>query len=551
MEKQHEYYLKIFTSLKTERSSWDKLYLDIGEYIMPSRTRFFISQANRGDTRINRAINNSAFMANRILKAGMHSGITSPARPWFRLTTPDPSLAEFGPVSQWLHIVTKRMQTVFAKSNLYNALPVIYGDVGGFGTAAAAVYEDDEDIIRVYTYPIGEYSLATNARGVVDTLCREMRRTVRQLVTEFGYENCSLQTKNLWDTNNREQWVDVVHVIRPNKDYKKGSMLPKEMEYESVHFEKGSQEDKFLRKGGFMESPLICPRWDVVGTDTYGHGCGIVALGDTKALQLLEKRKAQAIDKMVNPPLQAPSSIMNSGVSTLPGGINYHDEFTNGAGIRPLYEVNWRPDVAQAEIQGIERRINSAFFADLFLMLTMQSQDMTATEVVQRQEEKMLMLGPVLERLNDELLDPLIDRTFNIMLRKGLIPPAPPELEGVELKVEHISIMAQAQKMVQTGTIDRLAGFIGQIAQFRPDVLDKIDVDSTVDTYADMLGTPPTIILSTDQANAMRQQRAEAAAQQQQMEQQAQAAKAAKDLSQASTEGDNALNEIVEGMTGL
>lgn len=549
MKPEHSDYLRTFNSLKSERSSWDKLYTDLSEYIMPARTRFFMSQTNRGDTRVNRQVNNTPQMAWRILKAGMHAGITSPARPWFRLTTPDPGLAEYGPVSKWLHVVTQRMATVFAKSNLYNALPVIYGDVGGFGTAAAVIYEDEDDVIRVYTYPIGEYSLAANDRGVVDTFVREFKKTVRQLVDEFGLEKCSLSVQNLHRTGELHKWIDVIHVIKPNKNYKRESNIPTEMKFESVYFEKGAEQNEFLRRGGFMESPLLCPRWDVIGNDVYGHGCGVVALGDSKALQLYEKRKAQALDKMVNPPLQAPSSIMNSGVSTLPGGINYHDDTERG-GIRPLYEVNFRPDIAQQEIANIERRVNSAFFADLFLMLSMQSQDMTATEVVQRQEEKMLMLGPVLERLNDELLDPLIDRTFNIMMRKGLLPPPPEELVGVDLKVEHISIMAQAQKMVQTATIDRAVGFIGQIAQARPDVLDKINVDATVDTYADMLGIPPDIIYSTEEANAIRQQRAQAQAQQMQQEQQAQAAATAKDLSQANTEGDNALSDIIEGMTG-
>lgn len=546
----HNHYLQIIGALKTERSSWDKMYRDISEYIMPARSRFTMSEANRGDVRINRSPNNTAMMALRILKSGMHSGITSPARPWFKLTTPDPTLAEFAPVREWLHVVTQRILTVMAKSNIYNALPIIYGDCGGFGTAACVLYEDEEDVIRAQTFPVGQYSVAANRRGVIDTLTREFRMTVGQLVNEFGKENVSTAVRSMYDTNKRNQWIDVAHVIRPNDDYIPDSPLPKHMPIESIYFETGSGEQKFLRKSGFMESPLLCPRWDVVGEDVYGYGCGIIALGDTKALQLMEKRKAQAIDKMVNPPLKIPSSMRGNAVSTLPGGINYVDDM-DGKGIGPLYEMNFDIGAVSNEIAITEQRINRAFFADLFLMLSMTRKDMTATEVAERHEEKLLMLGPVLERLNDELLDPLIDRYFGVMNRLGMLPPPPPELEGVDLKVEHISIMAQAQKMVATAGIDRAVGFIGQVAQFRPDVLDKLDVDQTVDEYLDMLGVPPTIINSDDEVAAMRQERAAMQQQQMQMEQQAQAAQAAATLSKADTSGDNALSELVSGATGL
>jgi len=544
------FYKTLLHSLKSERSSWDRVYRDIGEYIMPGRTRFTMTDANRGDVRINRSSNNTAMLATRILKSGMHSGITSPARPWFRLTTPDPSLAEFGPVREWLHVVTQRMYTVMAKSNLYNALPVIYGDCGSFGTAAAVLYEDDKDIIRVKTFPVGQYSLASDKRGVIDTVCREFRMTVEQLVGEFGLDNVSQSVYGMYKNNQRSAWIDVMHVIRPNDDHDPTSPLPKYLPYESIYLEVACQDEKYLRKSGFAERALVAPRWDIIGEDVYGYGCGVVALGDTKALQLMEKRKAQAIDKLVNPPLKVPSSLRNNQVSALPGGITYVDDL-DGKAIGPLYQVNFDINAVANEIAITENRINRAFFADLFLMLAMTQKDMTATEVAERHEEKLLMLGPVLERLNDELLDPIIDRYFGVMNRLGMIPPAPPELEGVDLKVEHISIMAQAQKMVATAGIDRAVGFIGQLASIRPDVLDKLDADQTVDEYMDMLGIPPTIINSDEEVAAIRQQRAAAAQAQAQMEQQMAAAQTAETLSKANTEGGNALGDMVKGMTGI
>ena len=551
METKKQSLERLRNTLKKERSSWDKLYRDLGDYILPGRLRFLTDNTNRGDVRNNRSHNNAAFMSARVLKSGMHSGITSPARPWFRLTTPDPDLADYGPVKEWLYQVTNRMQTVFHRSNLYNALPTIYGDCGTFGIAAAAIYEDANDMLRAYTFPVGQYYVASSARGDVDTLVRELKMTVRQLVQQFGEDNLSRAAKSLLKSNNLEQWIDVVHVIRPNDDFDPQSPLSKHKPIESTWYEKAGDEDKFLRQSGFDESPIVVPRWEVMGEDVYGNGPGQVAIGDVKALQFMEKRKAQAIDKMVNPPMIGDSSLRTKKTSLLPGDVTYVDSSMGAQGFRPAFEINFDIGSVSQEIANTENRINSAFFADLFLMLAMSDRrQMTATEVAERNEEKLLMLGPVLERLNDELLNPIIDRAFSIMLRNGAIPPPPDEIQGTDLRVEHISIMAQAQKMVATASIDRFTGYVGQLAQFDPSVLDKFNMDQTVDEYADMMGVPATIVRGDDEVQGIRQQRAGAQERAQQQEAMQQQAQAAKTLSETDTQGENALSEIIRGTTG-
>ena len=543
---------RIHAALKKERTSWDQMFRDIGDHVMPHRLRFLQDETNRGDLRNNKSYNNTPFLAARTLKSGMHSGITSPARPWFRLTTPDPELAEFGPVKEWLYDVTRRMETVFHRSNIYNALPTIYGDCGTFGTAAAALYEDPRDLMRAYTFPVGQYYLATSSRGDVDTMVREMKMTVRQLAQQFGEENLSTSTKSMLNSGEYDKWIDVIHIIKPNDNYDPESPLPKHKRIMSVTYEEKSNENKFLRESGFDESPLLAPRWEVLGENVYGNGPGQYSLGDSKQLQLMEKRKLEAIDKMVNPPMIGDSSLRGRQASLVPGGITYVDNTAGVNGFRPAFEINFRVDQVAAEIQTVENRINSAFFADLFLMLAMSDRrQMTATEVAERHEEKLLMLGPVLERLNDELLNPIIDRTFGIMERAGVLPPPPQELQGVDLRVEHISIMAQAQKMVATAGIDRFTGYVGQLAQFDPSVMDKFNMDNAVDEYHSSMGVPANIIRSQNEVDEIRQQRAQMAAQRRQEEQLMEQAKAAKTLSETNTEGDNALNEIIDGTRGL
>jgi hypothetical protein len=175
---------------------------------------------------------------------------------------------------------------------------------------------------------------------------------------------------------------------------------------------------------------------------------------------------------------------------------------------------------------------------------------MTATEVAERHEEKMLMLGPVVERLHSEMLDPLIETTFEHMLAAGIVPPAPPELSGMDLNVTYVSMLAQAQRAIATNGVDRFVGNLGQIASFKPDVLDKFDSDVWADKYSDMLGVDPELIVAGDKVALIRQQRAQAQQQAQQAAQMEQVANAAGKLGGVQTPTGNAGNDVMQAFSG-
>jgi len=200
------------------------------------------------------------------------------------------------------------------------------------------------------------------------------------------------------------------------------------------------------------------------------------------------------------------------------------------------------------DIQEVKQRINKGFYADLFLMISQMDTTRTATEISARQEEKMLMLGTVLERLHNEMLDPLINLTFNKALDAGMLPPPPPELQGMDLEVEYVSVLAQAQKSVGTASIDRLLGLVGQVAQFKPEVLDKINSDAIVNQYADMLGTDPQLVVPDKQVAELRAQRAQAQQQAQQQAMVPQQAQTAKVMSETSLDNDSALSALVDNL---
>lgn len=550
-----------FQALKTERArGWESNWRDLADYIEPRTGRWCLSDSNNGERRDQKIINASATYAARALEAGMMSGITSPSRKWFNLATPDPDLMEYGPVKVWLHQVSMAMNELFARSNLYNVLPTIYGENGIFGTACMAAMPDQQDLVRFYPFTVGSYYIANSARLQVDTVYREFRMTARQMAQQFGQEALSQTVRGMLDSKG-DSWIDVCHAIEPNDDRVSGRMDNKNMPYRSVYFEKNGDRDKVLRQSGFRDFPAMAPRWKLNGEDVYGTGPGSIAIGDTKALQLMERRKAEMVEKGVRPPMIAPESLRNQKASIVPGDITYVNVQQGMQGFVPALTVDpgWLTGI-RGEIQAAEDKINTAFFVDLFLMVSQMDSVRTATEIAVRKEEKMLMLGPVLERLNDELLDPLIDRTFGLMLEQsapiwaGLmpgrpaLPPPPKELAGMDLRVEYTSILAQAQKALGVSSIERTVGFAGNLAGLNPEVLDKLDMDQAVDEYAAMIGVPPTMLRSDDQIAQIRQQRAEAQAQQAQAEQLSQSIQGAKLLSETDVSSPNALTAIAGGV---
>jgi hypothetical protein len=518
--------------LKNERASWFGHWKEVSTYLLPRSGRFFVQDRDRGHRRHNAIYDNTGTRALRVLAAGMMSGMTSPARPWFRLSTRDPELAKSAAVRVWLDQVTGIMRQVFAKSNTYRAFHSMYQELGAFGTGTSIIMDDYDDIIRHYPLTTGEYCIATDYRGQVTTLYREFQKTVAEIVSEFGYDKCSTAVKNLYDRGTLDSWVTIIHAIEPRSDRDPSKKDSKNMAWKSVYFEIGGNPDVYLRESGFDHFPALAPRWDANGGDIYGHSPGMEALGDIKQLQQEQLRKGQAIDYMTKPPLQAPTSMKNREMDMLPGGVSFVDAGASG-GIKTQFEVRLDLNHLLGDIQDVRERVRSSFYADLFMMLANQSDSrMTATEVAERHEEKLLMLGPVLERLHNEMLDPIIDVTFARLLAAGVVPPPPPDLQGQDLKIEYTSMLAQAQRAVGTNSIDRFVGNLGQIAQFKPDVLDKFDSDYWADAYSDMLGVDPQLIVASNQVALIRENRAKAQQAAQQQAQAPQAAAAAKDLSQ-------------------
>jgi len=546
--------------VKDRDSSWLAKWKNMRDYLAPNDGQFEGDQPNDGDRRDRKMNNKRPMRSAQIAAAGMASGMASQARPWFALAAPN-GVQQSASIDRWLYDVADAIRQVLSKSNLYNILPQVFHSQAVYGTAAMSALPDDEDVIRFHHYPVGTFALDTSARGVVDTFYREYTMTPRQMAQQFGEDNLSVNVKNAAQRGELTP-IKVCHLIEPNPDADMHRVDSAAMPWRSSYWEKGSNDGMVLRQSGFTSFPIMAPRWDVNGVNVYGTGPGDVALGKSRELQLLEADKLRVVQQYARPAVTAPLSMRGQAASLVPGGIAWVPDNLVGRSFQPAYtpDPNILPNL-RSEINECISAIAEAFFEDLFLLISQSEGTMTAYEVSQRKEEKMLMLGPVVERNNDELFDPLMNQVFAVMLEQSmprwmgllpgvpLIPPPPEELAGVPLTVEYVSILAQAQKSVAAGSIERALQFTSMLVQSGvQDAFDAIDTDEAQKGYYAAIGAPPIMLRDAKQVEAIRQARVEQAAQQQQMEQAAAMVEGAKTLSETPTGGDTALTALTGAM---
>jgi hypothetical protein len=583
--------------MNLDRETWRSFILDVKNNFLPYKTRWLDDGGvpNRGNKKMQYIVDNCPMLSLRTMRNGLMSGMTSPARPWFRLRPGDDDIYEKPGVAEWCERATDAVHRILQKSNFYRQIPSFYDEIGGFGTAAFGVYEiphnpkkKHQALVNVQTYTWGEYWISQNDQGDVDTFIRKYKQTVRQVVMKFvddpkdpddpTWQNLAPTTRAMWRNRQWEQWIDVVHVIEPNDEYEEGAFGLNGMKTRSVYYELGGDPDTLLGVKGFADSPIKVARWDTNSDNVWGYGPAMYCLGDAKQLQVQQKRKMQGIDKQMEPPLMGDANLKRTTVSQLPGDITWLEGLTTSTvGLKPLYEV--KPDLQYMieDIQETRKRIESGMYTDVFQMMkTLGDQlkaGITATEIDARKQEQLLELGPLLDRLNGEAFEPLIDQVFDIAVRRSkvawalmarnikvpdgiemFIPPPPPALQGVKLDIQYISILAQAVRVAEIQGINQVTQYILQLAEAKPEVLDKFDFDKAVEIIADRTGTPPECVVSDELVKRIRQQRQQAqqAAQQAQQKQEMlqSASQAAKNLGQTPVGGTNALDQLLNGQAG-
>jgi hypothetical protein len=497
-------------------SWWTQNWSNLSQYILPRRS-IWLTQSTGGLPSPNnmtrgRQINNSildptATFATRVCAAGLMSGLASASRPWFKVTT---SLKNFQPDEagrQWMDEVENRLYTILAGSNFYNAFAQECEDLVVFGTAPSIIYEDAKDLIRCYNPVVGEYYLAADATLRVDGLFRQFVMTVSQMVSFFGLENCPEEIQGLWKQkgNGIDTERIIAHSIEPNYEVTGCPKIPGNFTWREVYWVYGASSKYPLSKRGFVDCPFSAARWATQSNDAYGRSVGMDVLPDVIQLQVETGRKAEGIEKGLRPPLIADISMKNQPSSILPGHVTYVQNLGPGSGMRSIYEVNFDLEHVSADIAQIQQRIKVGLFNDLFLMLSENpTQKQTAYETAAKIQEKLQVLGPVIENIITESLKPKLKRIYGIVTRKGMMPPMPDSMKNIPLDVEFISMLALAQKASNTGGLERLAALIGNMVAVYPEVRDILNPDLFIRQFNDLLNNTESVLRDPKEVAKMR-----------------------------------------------
>lgn len=561
-------------SLYTWRESWwSQNWSDLAQFLLPRRS-IWLTQSTGGNPTPNnmtrgREINQSIVdptgtFAVRVCAAGLMSGLASPSRPWFKVTTRIKNFEPDDAGKRWMDEVENRLYTTLSGSNFYNCFAQECEDLVVFGSAPTIIYEDENDIIRLYNPCIGEYFFASSATLRVDGLYRRFLMTIAQIVDFFGLDNCPGEVQKLWQAKGSSLQIEkiIAHSIEPNFGIGKDNAgkIPGNYTWREVYWVYGSASDKPLSMRGFMDQPFTASRWATQSNDAYGRSPGMDVLPDVMQLQVETMRKAEALEKQVRPPLLADATLKNQPASTLPGEVTYVQNLNQTSGMRSIYQVN--PDIRgmMEDIREIQGRIKVGLFNDLFNIFSEIPQGkMTAYETAQRVQERLQLVGPIIDNMLGESLKPKLIRIYRILTRRGMLPPPPDSMKGIPLDLTFVSLLALAQKAASTGGIERLASFIGNLVAVDENAKDNFNTDEAIEEMNSLLGNPQKLLRDKADIQQMRQERAR---QQQQMQastiagQDASTVKTGAQAAQvlAGTQvgaGNTALNQLISGGSGF
>lgn len=491
---------KRFSQLKQERRTWEPYWRDVKDYICPSRGRFLVSESsaevNLGDAFNDKRINGAASRALSILASGMQSGLTSKARQWFLLAHPDPDMSRYQPIRAWYDKVQEVLEGIYRRSNVYSSLLHTYYEMAGFGNGAISVLSHPENVIYCRPFTTGTYYMSTDQWFEVDSFFYVEYLTANQLLLNYGRDKLPECVISALDSQKREDRFETVNGVFRHPEQL--GLRANGKDIVSVHFLTKGNSDNFLRVSGYNSWPVMSPRWDVVDTDVYGIPPTRDIMGDIRMLQKMEADGLKGIAKGVTPPMRIPPELERRGLNMQPGALNVVSSMQEHA-VAPLITVQTNIQQLQMKIDRVMEDIRDGLYNSLFLaLLTQDNPQMTAREVAERHEEKLLMLGPVLERIHYELLDPLIGRTFQLAWEAGMIPQPPADLDLANTQIEYVSILSQAQKAVGVSRIEQSVQFLGSMVSVYPELRHALDPRKTYMEYNNMIGVRSEIFTSDE-----------------------------------------------------
>lgn len=513
--------VKLYDKLQANRVNWDSHWKDIAEFVMPNKDNVYLYDRAPGEKKFNDLYDSTAIHANELLASALHSMLSNPSNIFFGLTTGNTALDKNDEVRRWLQECVRRMHQILNNSNFQTEIHEVYLDIGSFGTGALFIDEDDTDYIRFLSHPIYQIYIDENYKGTVDTVVRCFKKPMKDILEEFGDEWTKEDlTFNLTSYDPHKEH-EIIHSVGANSQYNPYAGGVDNKPYYSCYVLKDKKI--VLREKGYNTFPYAIPRWTKISGEKYGRSPAMKTLPDIKMINQMMKVTIRSAQKVVDPPLMAPDDGTMGPVRTAPGAINYYRAGTSDR-IEPL-ATGARIDFGYQVMEDVRTRIRSAFFIDQLQLR--EGPQMTATEVMQRTEDQLRLLGPILGRQHNELLKPLIDRIFDILYRRGQLPEAPAALSGRKLEVQYSSMIARAQKTSELESLNRMFSIAAPIFQVDQTVTDNFNPDAAFRYIANSLSLPYELIRDEKDVKKLREARAEQAQAAQEQAAQAQDAEVA------------------------
>jgi hypothetical protein len=502
-----------YEALDSEKGTLKEHFQEIADYMLP-RKQSVNRQMTAGGKRMSKILDSTAIRGLRILANGLYGYMTPPSTPWFSLTTRNKRLKDQSEIKSWCRTTTQRMHDAINNSNAGLAFHECYTDIGGFGTGVIYVEPGERQALNFTAFNVGRCCIEENAQGIVDAVFRVEPFTARQYIQKFGREVAPKRVMDAFDSNKKNEKFEVVHAVFPREDYDKDKLDRLNMPFANLYVDK--EEKKVLYQGGYQEFPYMVPRWEKDSDELWGRGPGMDALPDTKMLNQMRYDDIRAMQKLIDPPLLVQRETSISSTRTSAGSVIYYKSGEKPESLNTGGDYQIAMDAEEKQRQ----MIMQCFYADLFAIFAQipDNLQMTATEVRERVEERLMLLGPSLAACRS---------SFTIPCSQGVLDPLPRRvhrprtraLAGEGLEVEYVSKLALAMRQVESQAIRQTLAFVVDASQLDRSALHVLNVRKATRGIAERNGTPEEFLRNDREIDALVQAEQKAAAQAQMNEQ--------------------------------
>lgn len=536
-------------NLTAERKTLDDTWETIEEFIAPYRGQFFRNQSSEHeqDWRQRQIFDGTAIMDNIILSNTMHSWLFPMNRDFFNIKFRDDDINDDQEAREWTVEVVKRMHKALHQSNLNTESGETILDKTTFGTGyLLEEFQGDELTgagfeISFSAIPVKEAYFDEDHKGGVYAFYRRLMWTPTQIISKFGETGVPEKINALIEAGKTDR-LEVVFCIwkRNDKDIEglEGILSPEKRPYGFRYILKEGNEtlgekdkDGKYADGGYYEMPIYLSRWSKTSESKFGHSPSMIALSDVLTLNQFKELILRRSEKEVDGSYMTTQRGLLSDLDLQPGGLNIVKDMDS---LRAL-DIPGNFSIANLTEESLKESIHRAYYLDSIALK--ESPQMTATETLERTAIMQRSLGPVISRNKPSLLAPLVERTFNAMMRYGKLPEVPESIKGEDIDIVYTGPLAASSNMEEAQLLQTYLNIINMVAEVKPAILDNIDEDHIARSLADDLNIDPGVNNSKEDVQAVRDAR----------QQQEKAAFEAQNMQ----EGGKAMQEVAKGQAAM